>query len=576
MNLQLASLIVVAAATLLGVARSLRSTGGRRWLRVGVQVASGVALALLLVPPSVTRDRETAVVFTAGVTAAQRQDIDAQSHVIVLPEASQDPDRADAVADLGTALRQHPEIGQLRILGDGLPARDRDATAGLGVAFEPGEEPTGLVELQVPRVVNAGVSFPVSGRVSGIPNARVELVDRSDAVVASATIDGEGRFRMSTTARLNTPMLYRLRTLDAAGTMIEDVPVAVAGEAGDALRIQLVAGAPDAELKYLRRWMIDAGHSLGSQIALSRGIEQRQSAAALDPATLAETDLLILDERSWAALSSSARVAVRATIESGMGLLLRVTGPVPDRVAEEWAALGITAREADIARTVGFVENAAEHNASRTFTRRPVALEGADSVPLLKASDGSDLARWSALGRGRVGIWLPLDSYRMALEGDREGHGTLWSRVFATLARARSEAAPVLPRQARIDQRSVICGLQPDASIEGADGIRHALLVDDGEGACAAWWPAAAGWHELVNGETRWPVYVLDRDEALSIQRTETREATAALVRDPPDLKPVSVELPRWPFFLGWLVLTAMLWWLERRTPPQRVEWHRA
>jgi len=26
------------------------------------------------------------------------------------------------------------------------------------------------------------------------------------------------------------------------------------------------------------------------------------------------------------------------------------------------------------------------------------------------------------------------------------------------------------------------------------------------------------------------------------------------------------LPLPRWPFFLGWVAVTALLWWLERRS----------
>ena len=565
MSLQLASLMVIAVAVLFCIVRSLRFAGKQRWLLAVGQVLMGAALALVLYPPSIPHDRETAVVLTEGVTPGQLEGIEQGITLIALPEAPTEFDHAERAVDLGSALRQHPEIGDVLILGDGLPARDRDAVAELGVAFKPVEEPTGLVELLVPDTVNAGTRWALSGRVAGSKQARVELLDRSDAVVASTAIDDDGRFRLSATAKSNTRMLYRLRVLDSSDTLIEEVPVAVVARAGDTLRTLIVAGAPDAELKYLRRWIVDAGHSLGSQIALSRGIEQRQSAGELDPATLAETDLLIVDERSWGAFSQSTRAAVREAVESGMGLLLRVTGPVPKTVVEDWLAMGFTLEEKDVARSVSLVEPFDGADGSRTITRQPVEVTAKDSVALVKAGDDSDLAIWRAVGLGRVGIWLPLDTWRMTLDGDREGYGTLWSKVFSTLARARSAATPLLPRQVRIHQRSVICGLQPGATIEGADGVRHDLLVGNDEASCAAWWPTEAGWHELTNADERWPMHVLDQGEAVALQRMQLREATMALVRDASTVQRVSSELPRWPFFLVWLTLAALVWWLERR-----------
>lgn len=236
MNLPLISLMVIALAVLFGTVRSMRFAGSRRWLLALGQLLMGGALALLLFPPSLPRDRETAVVLSPGVTASQMEGIQADATLIVLPEVLPEIVRTERAADLGSALRQHPEIGSLRILGDGLPARDRAVVAGLGLAFEPAPEPTGLVELQVPESVSAGTLWTLTGRVAGVTGARLELVDRSDAVVAAATVGDDGRFRLATTSKSSARMLYRLRVLDASDVEIEHVPVAVDVRSGDSLR----------------------------------------------------------------------------------------------------------------------------------------------------------------------------------------------------------------------------------------------------------------------------------------------------------------------------------------------------
>lgn len=567
MSLQLASLAVIALAVVLGIVRSLRASGGRRWVLVAGQLLMGASFALFQYPPSIEQDQQTAVVLAAGTTASQLRDLAADATVIILPEASNAMDAGTRAVDLASALRQQPGIGSLRVLGDGLSARDREAARGLGVRFEPLDEPAGLVELQTPDAVSAGTVWTLSGRIAGMAEARVELLDRSGAIVDATAVDADGRFRLSAAARSGSRMLYQLRVFDADDRLVEEVPVAIAARPQETLNAVVVAGAPDAELKYLRRWIVDAGHSLGSQVTLSRGIEQRQSAARLDPASLAETDLLIVDERAWSGLPADSRENVRNAVESGMGLLLRITGPVPQEVARDWAAMGFRLEDADRSRSIELSETSAGRDQKRTFSRRQLALDAPDSVSLLQAADGSDLARWRAIGRGRVGVTLLLDSFRMALDGDSESYGTLWSKMFSTLARARAEVSPQLPRDARVNQRSVICGLQPGSVIVDAQGEFHELLVDSDARSCAAWWPDTAGWHVLQNAGRDWAIHVLDHGQAETLQRMENRQATLAMASDASATQRFRSELPRWPFFILWLSLAALVWWLERRKP---------
>ena len=106
------------------------------------------------------------------------------------------------------------------------------------------------------------------------------------------------------------------------------VSVAVVIESGAALTLRIRAAGPDPDQKYGRRWARDAGATVGASVGLSDQIALRDGDAALDAATLAGTDLLLLDERSWAQLSSDEQASVLTAVEQGMGLLLRVTGAV--------------------------------------------------------------------------------------------------------------------------------------------------------------------------------------------------------------------------------------------------------
>ena len=560
---------ILLLAVLTGVWRILRLRGRWMVLRCLGQVVVAAALWLLLFPPSVPQERETAIVLTPGVDSPTMSGRDTDLRTLALPGVTADADTTiERVPDLATALRRHPSIGALRILGDGLPARDRAAVDGLGIRFEPDASLIGVVGLEVPYSVNAGALWSVRGKIAGVADATVELRDHNDALLVSGSTAADGHFELRATAKSPGVQLFRLRMLRSDSTLVEEVPVPIVVRAGDPIRTLIVAGAADAELKYLRRWVLDSGKRLSSRISLSRGIEQRQDAPTLDVETLAETDVLIIDERAWAALSTSEKSAILSSVDDGLGVLLRVTGPVPATVVAEWARLGLRLESTDRARAVELAGSPDARAATTALTRWPVSIDGPGSAALASSVDGSDLGRWSAHGQGRVGVWLLLDSYRLLLGGESPRFGTLWSDIFSTLGRARGRVEPKLPGEVRVDQRSLICGITADARIEDADAASVNLLPQPGEPACASWWPSKPGWHTLVEADQRWPIYVLATDQAQALRRARVRAETASLVHSTTALPAIAVALPRWPLFLVWLLLASGLWWLERRALP--------
>jgi hypothetical protein len=82
---------------------------------------------------------------------------------------------------------------------------------------------------------------------------------------------------------------------------------------------------------------------------------------------------------------------------------------------------------------------------------------------------------------------------------------------------------------------------------------------------CAAWWPAQAGSHTLVDASGRWPMHVAEAEPSQTFWRAQTRRETRALERNDAALPKLPAEVPRWLIFLFWLPLAAVFWWLERR-----------
>ncbi|WP_394662636.1 carboxypeptidase regulatory-like domain-containing protein [uncultured Sphingomonas sp.] len=530
-----------------------RSRGWRIALLLFVQPALAVLLYLTLAPPS-TRFAEPDVltVLTRGGTAAGGQ-------TVALPEAG-GPRGIEQAPDLATALRRHPGIRRLRIRGEGLEARDWLAVQGLALAFTPSALPQGLVALVPPDRTAPGGMFRVSGQVEG--GGSVELLDPAGAKIAAAPLDGEGRFTLEGRARVPGVALFRLRSRGPRGEAVSDtdIPVWTATEPG--LRVTLLGGAPGPEVKFWRRWASDAGLNPVVRVSLGAGLDLGDPTPPLTASGLAKVDLLILDERRWAGLGAGERAAVAAAVRSGMGVLLRVTGPVPSGYG---AALGLPLSGGVASAPVRLLDH--DGKALPPLTRRIARIGAGDAQTLLADATEVELAAWRALGRGRVGVWLVTDAAGLVTAGHGENYGELWSRMVATLARAGNTPSPRFAPLAHRGERTALCGLEPGDMLVRPDGQAVRLLPDPAAPGCAGYWPRAGGWHVLRRGKDAWPFYVRATLPP-GLAAVERRDATLALVREGADMPPAYASSPRpgtsWPWLLGFLALAGLVWWFER------------
>ncbi|TRW16719.1 carboxypeptidase regulatory-like domain-containing protein [Glacieibacterium frigidum] len=532
-----------------------RAPWWRLALLVALQPVAAGLLFLTLQPPRVPGSAGTLVVATAD--APRLDALAAGDALVALPEA---PALAGAerVPDLGTALRRYPGTARLRVIGQGLPPRDREVAAGLPVEFAPAPLPPGLHALALPPAVAPGAAFRVGGNVGGVPGGSVELRDPAGALVATAVLPRSGDFVLTGAARVAGPADFSLRVRDVAKTVVETVVVPVDATVAAPPRVLVVAGAAGPDLKYLRRWASDAGIVLTASVAAGAGLDIGDAAARLDPGTLARQDLLVLDERSWAALSGQQRGAVLAAVRGGLGVVLRVTGPVPDATRRQWAALGLPLGKAVVpVRLAGAGETEATALQLGPLPR--------DTVTLDRDAADAPLGAWRASGRGRIGLWPVTDLYILALAGTAERHAGLWSHLFATLARARAGAPPrvIGPPGGRL----ALCDLSLPATVADPGGATTTLLADPAAPGCAGYWPRLAGWHSVTSSGKAWRFHIATPGRALAAaeNRTAMLQLQAAPQSPPSATSNDGARGPSWPWFVGWLLVSALLWWLERR-----------
>lgn len=574
----LLGIALIGLAMLAAILLALRHARRRRWLIAALQIPCA---ALLLAALLLRDDAESTglVVLTADADSQAVPQAAAFWPVVALPGAPA-TDNAEQVPDLATALRRHPATTHLHVIGTGLAVHDRDALGTRDLSFAPSPlhaETTTLVELDGPAAVRAGAWWSVRGRVTNPSKHMIELRDPADRVVATTTPDEHGDFAMQAVSRAEGPVLFSVRVLDGE-RVLQSMPLPVDARPAQSVRALLLAAAPSPELKFLRRWALDAGVDFTSRIALSPGIAQRRGAPVVDAATLAQLDLLIVDERSWSQLASQQEV-LREAIVKGLGVLIRITGPVPERVLREWKELGIEpVFAAPKPRAVRLAGVDATDKGGDELHAWPVALHGDGNVALLRDIEGTPLAMQRMFGRGRIGIWWLSDSHRLATRGARETFATLWSGVVSAVARARGDAMPTLPERVVVGQRAVLCAPAGPMRVVMPDEEEIALLRDPPQGHCAAFWPGRAGWHRLEANAGGTPVaegsdsalsqafHVFAAEDIASLVEYETQQATSALVNgsDIPTERRLDRDILRAALLLAWLSLSALLWHLER------------
>lgn len=571
-----------------------RSHGWRVGLLLLGQPLCALLLYLTLFPPTQPTQARTMVVATAAATAGLLDAHLAGAVLVAMPEAPV-LGGAERVPDLATALRRHPDTARVRVVGAGLEARDRDAVGKLALEFQPAAPSPGVVEFSAPQRVAAGDAFRIGGRIEAMRGGSVELIDPGRQPVDTMPLPADGRFTLSATTRAPGLVMFKLRLRDARRVLVQSLDVPLQVSTAVPPRVLMLAAAPDPELKYLRRWAVDAGLPMHTQISIGAGMRLGDAPIALDAANLARFDMVILDDRAWASLGADARGALVEALRGGLGVLLRITGKLPASTRTQLRELGFVVEGGSEAASVRLAKTSAQAGMARArigrgtrdaptagvpinapeLTRRAWRFDSADAAVLLRDAAGGSIAMWRAEGRGRIGLWTLADSYRLVLVGRRDMHGELWSTALGTLARTHAEQSPRMESMVWAGERMTLCGLAADSRVLPPDGKAVQLLPDPADGApsCAAFWPRASGWHVLLQGDsqqggTRWPFHVRARDAAAGLHASVLREATGRLASaagSGPAAAPGSRQPgPRWPWFLGWLVASAGLWWLER------------
>jgi hypothetical protein len=501
------------------------------------------------------------------------------------------PAGARPLGSLLVLAEQRPALGQLHVLGHGVPAADLPTLGQVATKHHQSPPLSGFREAQWSPVLRLGQPLEVAGAAvlpAGPAPAWVSLhlagAGRDSVRLPAAG----GAFRLRGVPKVAGLLQARL-VLRQAGRILAAEPVPVEVTPTEKPAVLLLAAVPSFEFKFLKNSLAAQGRAVALRTTVSRGLVQteflNQPARPLDhltPTLLHQYPLVVADAATLAALPAAESQALRAAVRAGqLGLVvLAEAAPLPAAVPAR-ADFGVLARPA----------TGAEANPQLlTWPGAPAGLRAplparlrpsAALQPVVTGPGGALAAAGRRVGLGTVVVSMVAETFRWALGGQAVGYAAFWGQLLdaatpppapaATWQLASRWPRPHYPLGLRL------AGALPPAAalptvrpLAGGPAAALALAQDTRlpEWRTAQYWPGAAGWHEVRGpGGVRHAFFVFDSAAWRGPELAERAQALARRAR--PVAAPVAsgtVQQP-WPagWFFGLFLLAAGFLWLEEK-----------
>ncbi|NVO30929.1 hypothetical protein [Hymenobacter lapidiphilus] len=530
-------LLPLLLAVLLTVLAVRRADTRRRGLRVAAGLLAAAGLALAALPPTRARPAAapgatTAVLLTPGYSSDTLTALLARLGPGA-PLWRFAPTETAAAPDTPTfrnasAIRvQLPGLRRLHVLGQGLPAADAAALAGIALQVHAGAPLTGFRQAAWEARPTLGEVWTVSGSFVAAEAGPVWLrLHAAGTVRDSVRLPrGSGEFRLRFTPRVAGRAVYALE-VRGKGQNLAREPVPVEVLAAEPLRVLLLTAAPSFELRFLKNYMAGRQYAVALRTGLSRGLTQTEflnltnppALGNLTPALLGRFDVVLADAATLASFGGAETAALRAAIANGTtGLLLLADSPTLPRQLPGGAAFGLQARPAAaaaMAQQLRWPEAPAGATALVPATLRPTA----GLRPLVSLGTGGQaVAAARRLGLGTVAVSTISETFPWQLSGQAAVYEAYWSRLLGAIRPPRPAALSIAPLShwprpnAPLELRATGATTGPLTITEPTGTAVSATLRPDAqvpEWSTATYWPTVAGWHEARTGAARQWFYV--------------------------------------------------------------------
>ncbi|MEN0004163.1 MAG: hypothetical protein AAF798_08470 [Bacteroidota bacterium] len=547
------------------------------WIRIPVVTLAMICLLALVLQP-------------------QRPQTQTATHLVILTENA----KTEALDSLrvhypNIALRQWPlqsvapatlpsAVTDVHLLGDGLPEAQLQALDTYRLHFHLNPLPQGITHIQATPEVQAGDSVRLVGQFYQTDSLAtdLQLVGPSGAVpLGRFARKGTHSFRYAAVAKKAGTYEYQLvqssaERVDTLGI----VPVLIRPE--QTIRVLLVNASPSFESKYLKNWLTDAGYPIAVRSTISRGQfitefhnATERSLSRLTTSLLQQYDVLLLPMDAFSTFSESEKNALARAVQNGLGLLVLATSmdkTVPPGLQRLMPRVvpSPTQQKATFAIDQQLFE----------LTTSPFRfVEDLSLFPVQRDSRGVIVAGYTLRNRGKRGLSILTDTYRLLLDGQKTTYASIWTPLLEQLSRrkAAEEQWDMVPKNTSIPFSPIRITRtgKGDAGPIQVDGSQHYPMAHpfDAEQNSYNLQTPKGGWYAVqtdTTAEAAWSFRVSSADEWESIRRTallERNRAWAAAHAQSDDavvLSSVFQPVARWWFYVPLLLCLGFLWWEEK------------
>lgn len=557
--------------TVIAVVLEWKKNSRFRFLRLFAQVIVVFSIVVLILRPAVKReyDGNQTILLTENFARPQVDSLLARLPKAQLARTAKvSPYRN---AQLITALNDLN--GVIYVVGDGLTPGELDEIPEKQFTHLSSSSPKGIIsvvseEARVNQLTNIHV------RVSGEANEKV-LIKSPGKIEDSVSITKNDYSTLKIRPKQAGQFLFSILTKDKNGSIVEEQPLALEVLPEQKLRILILQEFPTAEVRYLKNFLADRGHSITLRYQLSRNIFRHEFANSdqkkinrVDNETLSAFDLAVVDSDVLKKLSAAERKQLSNSLRQGLGVLVLFNeSPQQTKSADDLPGISFVATKTDTAY-LSITSGATTMVKTLGATAQP----NESFVPLLQTSDRKVLSGYRYHGLGKVGINLVTETYRFLIEGHENTYASIWSPLLTSLSRKKQEnfsvkiltPQPIYPNEPVAVEILSASGKPSLLAEDTAIPLTEDVLIDN------RWlgktWFDEPGWHTLTIPEdsTRVNVYIYTNDE-LKSARLQNQRKLNALRKIPAvtqannkvvESEPISLV---W-FFILFLVASGFLW----------------
>ena len=527
----------------------------RRPIRLMCWTLASSGLAILYWQPAVNTaaPERTAIIFTEGTLAAQREDMIRSGEYI-------------EVSDL-TEINEVPyDLKQVLITGDGLLPEQLQTLSDYPIEYQPGSLPEGITHIYVPDITE-GLPFTISGRINNRTKMTLVLQDPTSETIPLVLPQGDRSFQFETRVSVAGHYSFQLIGIDQQDTLFREIlPVKV--QPDQQPNVLLMGAFPSFEFNTLKNHLSDLGFGVASRFQLSRDLfhteflnTERINLNRLKAQALSSFKLVIMDGDTWENLPRSERNSVLRAVETAeLGLFLLVDDLTPINTIDVIAAV----------RSKGELAISTPEKQLMLNTL-PSRITDPDWVTI--PFEKQEVAAYTHRGLGKIGFSLILDSHVLELQGASTTYAAVWNAILAPLM-----GFDIRDRQfhhspfAFVDDQldlSFDDTAAPTVTINGdfIPAINSPLRQDLWS---VTYWPQKRGWHDLQvrEGGGFYRFFVHSPHEWQGIRRHQLQEYNRYFAQS----NPYTVRSPRlirkpislWYGFILFILAMGGLW-LERK-----------